>query len=440
MELVQHKLAKLRGQLQEMQNTAKVPHKALEACPGLRNWATTLSKHLRPFMAPLYKDLHSAKGTLRSIAPATWSAFYDCFDSAAQLSKAPPGSWLPWSAQLLEVGSIEVHSKADVPQVPPSHKHQWVRLADPSRQEIHLRKESKFSLQWLSLCKAHEQPRTLRSAPLMHCMSAADAFADKDRMGIGGWLGTAKHFVWFSEIFTAAQVRAEWPQLVGSLQPYIGCFETLAQLALAHCSWQLLRARRTRFVLPSASDNTSAESGLNKLLSTAEPLGTFLRLAATWAHLQRVQFQVEHLAGEKKHLGRRTLQRPPRPCSASAETAQSVGVALHLFFWLECFWQRLAPPGTLATAQPRGQGTCTLTRWGHTEPAGIEVAVSAKEGAYRIARTAKPLRLATLCTDTASLAEKEVSAQSSFFVRIHVPNIENARCVFVFWSAVFSMV
>ena len=310
MELVQHKLAKLRGQLQEMQNTAKVPHKALEACPGLRNWATTLSKHLRPFMAPLYKDLHSAKGTLRSIAPATWSAFYDCFDSAAQLSKAPPGSWLPWSAQLLEVGSIEVHSKADVPQVPPSHKHQWVRLADPSRQEIHLRKESKFSLQWLSLCKAHEQPRTLRSAPLMHCMSAADAFADKDRMGIGGWLGTAKHFVWFSEIFTAAQVRAEWPQLVGSLQPYIGCFETLAQLALAHCSWQLLRARRTRFVLPSASDNTSAESGLNKLFSTAEPLGTFLRLAATWAHLQRVQFQVEHLAGEKKHLGRRTLQRP----------------------------------------------------------------------------------------------------------------------------------
>ena len=43
----------------------------------------------------------------------------------------------------------------------------------------------------------------------------------------------------------------------------------------------------------------SAESGLNKLFSTAEPLGTFLRLAATWAHLHRVQFQVEHLAGEK---------------------------------------------------------------------------------------------------------------------------------------------
>ena len=118
-------------------------------------------------------------------------------------------------------------------------------------------------------------------------------------MGIGGWLSTARSFVWFSEIFSDEDIRQQWPQLSGSLQPYIGCFETLAQLALAQCTWQLLRSRHARFVLPSASDNTSAESGLNKLFSTAEPLGTFLRLAATWAHLHRVQFQVEHLAGEK---------------------------------------------------------------------------------------------------------------------------------------------
>ncbi|OLP74596.1 hypothetical protein AK812_SmicGene45817, partial [Symbiodinium microadriaticum] len=169
---------------------------------------------------------------------------------ATTFSKTPTGSWLPRNAQLLEVGALK---------------------------EIHLRKSA--------LCTA--------------CLSAADAFADKHRMGIGGWLSTARSFVWFSEIFSDEDVRQQWPQLSGSLQPYIGCFETLAQLALAQCSWQLLRSRHARFVLPSASDNTSAESGLNKLFSTAEPLGTFLRLAATWAHLHRVQFQVEHLAGEK---------------------------------------------------------------------------------------------------------------------------------------------
>ena len=83
-----------------------------------------------------------------------------------------------------------------------------------------------------------------------------------------------------------------------ALQPFMG-FETLAQLALAQCVWEALRCKHIRFVLPSASDNTSAESGLNKSFSTAELLGTFLRLAATWIHLHRVQFQVEHFAGKK---------------------------------------------------------------------------------------------------------------------------------------------
>ena len=103
--------------------------------------------------------------------------------------------------------------------MPPSHKHQWVRLADPHRSEIHLRKESKFVLAWLSQCFAHEQPRSLRTAPRLQCYSAADAFADTARMGIGGWLGTSKHFIWFSEVFTADQVREQWPQLHGSMQP-----------------------------------------------------------------------------------------------------------------------------------------------------------------------------------------------------------------------------
>ena len=74
-QLVAHKMAKLREQLQALHAAHKVPRKSLEAALGLLNWATTFSKHLRPFMAPLYKDLRSAKGTLHSMAPAAWSAF-----------------------------------------------------------------------------------------------------------------------------------------------------------------------------------------------------------------------------------------------------------------------------------------------------------------------------------------------------------------------------
>ena len=73
-------------------------------------------------------------------------------------------------------------------------------------------------------------------------------------------------------------------------------------------------------------DNTSAESGLNKLFSTAEPLGTFLRLAATWAHLHRVQFQVEHLAGEKNIWAGGCTQ--PRP--HCLHSAQDFGKGTHI--------------------------------------------------------------------------------------------------------------
>ena len=110
-ELVQGKLAKLREQLSKLRQLSKVPRKSLEAVLGLLNWATSMSKHLRPFMAPLYKDLHSAKGTLHSISPSMWQAFYDTLDPSGKLARTPLGSWLPRNAQLLEVGVLKIHAK-----------------------------------------------------------------------------------------------------------------------------------------------------------------------------------------------------------------------------------------------------------------------------------------------------------------------------------------
>ena len=170
-ELVSSKLRKLREQLHALQRKSKIPRKELEAVLGLLNWATSISKHLRPFMAPLYKDLHSGQGTLHSIAPAAWQAFYDCLDATAQLSRTPTGSWLPRNGRVLEVGSLKISCKEDAPKVPPSHKHSWVRIFDPHRGDIHLRQESKFVLECLRHCFAHEQPRSLRAAPLLHCPS-----------------------------------------------------------------------------------------------------------------------------------------------------------------------------------------------------------------------------------------------------------------------------
>ena len=293
------KLAKLRHELLQLAKQSKVRRKELEATLGLLQWATTLSPHLRPFLAPLYKDLHSCKGTLHSINARNWQNFLDSLDGDARLTKTPLNTWLPRKAKLLEVGGLKIQSKKDVPLVPPSHKPQWIRLADPARGEVHLREDSRFALHWLHRSFAFEQSRPLRAHETLHCMSAADAMGDADIVGIGGWVATSTGFAWFSETWHMDEVRKVWPQLTLPAQRYIACFETLAQLALAHCTTQICHARSARFWLPSASDNTAAESGINRLFTTAEPLSTFIRLVATWAHTHRVSLSVEHLPGEK---------------------------------------------------------------------------------------------------------------------------------------------
>ena len=94
-----------------------------------------------------------------------------------------------------------------------------------------------------------------------------------------------------------SEARALWPQLQDSAQRYSACFETLAQLALAMMARRACSAKQWSFTLPSASDNAPTEVGLEKLWSTAEPLGSFLMPA--WAARRGIQLMVTHIAGEK---------------------------------------------------------------------------------------------------------------------------------------------
>ena len=215
------------------------------------------------------------------------------------MAKQPLGMWLTVGAQLLEVGSQKISCKADVPRIPPSHAPQWIRLADPSRQEIHLRNESRSALRWLSSCFAHDQLRTVRQAPQLHCLAAADAMAEGTKVGIGGWISTSQSFAWFSEQWDMTEVRQHWPHLTKKAQAYIACFETIAQLALAMTAVSRMHTKHFRFVLPAASDNTAAESGINRLFTTSEPLSGFLKTVAEWSAHSYVRLALTHLAGEK---------------------------------------------------------------------------------------------------------------------------------------------
>ena len=119
--------------------------------------------------------------------------------------------------------------KADIPRVPPAHKAQWIRIADPRRAEIHVRDESRHAIHWLESCFSHDRLRSLRQRPLLQCYAAADAVAQGNLVGVGGWIITSTTVAWFSEQYNMSEIRSVWPALLqDTAQRYIACFETLA--------------------------------------------------------------------------------------------------------------------------------------------------------------------------------------------------------------------
>ena len=116
--LLPDKLAKLQQQLLEVARTTKTARKTLEKLLGLLMWATTTCPQLRPYMAPLYKDLRSKRGALRSVRPNMWQHFLHALTPGAVVARSPAGLWLPLGGQVLQVAGANVASKSDIPRVP----------------------------------------------------------------------------------------------------------------------------------------------------------------------------------------------------------------------------------------------------------------------------------------------------------------------------------
>ena len=222
--LARQKLEKLRAGSLLLQGR-KLPRKKLEAALGLLMWATSTCQHIRPYLAPLYRDLRSAAGTLKLTHPQFWQHFLDSIDNSAKAIAQPPGLWWAIKARIIKAGGASISFKQDLPRAPHAHKGIWVRIADPLRSEVYLGKESKAAIKWLQQCFAHDRLRPLQQPPLLHCFAAADAMAHEHRVGTGGWIVNSQHCACTAESWIADQVHNFWPQ--GSPQQYIACWETL---------------------------------------------------------------------------------------------------------------------------------------------------------------------------------------------------------------------
>lgn len=114
---------------------------------------------------------------------------------------------------------------------------------------------------------------------------------------IGGKVVETEQVLWFSEQFSMTEVRHWKPELKKDAQKYISAFEVLAHLALLMAASSRLLCDQMELCILSSSDNTSAESSINRQLSTKEPTATFLKWISQWAFQHHMSLSISHIAG-----------------------------------------------------------------------------------------------------------------------------------------------
>ena len=71
----------------------------------------------------------------------------------------------------------------------------------------------------------------------------------------------------------------------------------MAQPALIQDTHSHIGGGHYSFSMPSSTDNSAAEAGINKLFTTSWPLQVFVQLVASWARAKNVLLQPTHLPG-----------------------------------------------------------------------------------------------------------------------------------------------
>ena len=297
-QLVPEKTTRLLETLTELLGKPSVKSKQLEQALGMLIWFTSIAKHLRPHLAPLYKCLYTPPATLFSIPAASWPAFVNTLTKDAVISQEHPHCFLPIGGRVIEMGHSPIKSRDDLPLAPKTTKLQWIRIACPLQDEISLTREAKNKLRWfVQIIQRHCHVFTIPKPPNMIMRAATDAFAEGEDFGLGGWLISSTQVAWFSEQFDMTALRRFMPQLNKDAQKYIASFEILAQLGLLIGAIDHLHFDQMALCIPSASDNTAAESSINRLLSNKEPAATFLQMISQLAWQRNVSLQITHIPG-----------------------------------------------------------------------------------------------------------------------------------------------
>ena len=194
----------------------------------------------------------------------------------------------------------DVASKGDLQNIRISHWRIWMRIRDPGSDKRILTKNSVRILTLYQHWLEHSSPLVpLRPRPLWCGFAAADAFANYDVCGIGGFTRTASQkCFWFSEKFVKHDFTPLHIPIEDDLQKIISALELLAQIAIVFTLARTFPGHRVRIRINSFSDNTGAESGSNKLFTMKHPQCFFVEKLCLLSATFSMKLDVQHIAGK----------------------------------------------------------------------------------------------------------------------------------------------
>jgi len=275
--------------------------KDLESLIGLLHWILQIAPQLKAWLSALYDDLARPLATSFSIHAGSWQSLATCLNDSMHFVSSPAGSGIPVGGKLLSAKHTDIRRKGDLRLVQPSGKRVWLRVADPRTDKRKLSAVSKSFIQfWMRWAISDPICRPLRpAAAASPHLVAADAMASGSVIGIGGFacLSAGSNPVWFAETFQVQDFFDLGLQMQLQAQRDITSYEILAQHALLVMVATIWPRGRLAICVPTLSDNTGAESSVNKLFSTTYPICMFLQKIATFSALTGITLEVGHIPG-----------------------------------------------------------------------------------------------------------------------------------------------
>ena len=256
----EEKMSKLLRNLRALTTAGKFKRSDVEAVAGHLLWISEIFPFIRWSLGTLYTILSRPGIQLVRLNKEQIKSVLSSLTDSGQMSVFLQRPYIPQGSILSRMGKLQFHP-GNVSQFAQSCfdlNFAWASFWNCRSNRVQIFEPEADILQPLYSMILDQIPRTALSCQKRYTLQAgADAFATKDKFGIGAWLTTPSHDRWISMVGDTTDLPQEWH--VDDLQKLIISFETLAQclILLLFISTTL---RGADFEIVSKVDNQASEA------------------------------------------------------------------------------------------------------------------------------------------------------------------------------------